>query len=412
MNHAAAPRRGRLRRNRPFIRFLAARGQSEIGSTITEVTVPLLAAVVLHASAAQIGLLMGLNAALQIGLRPLFAVRAERSPDRGAALRKVDFGRCVVGLLIPGLWFADLLSLGVLYGVAVVSAFLSAFFGAYSAPYFTELVDDEEFESAGALLSTVTSVSDVVGPGLAATLMKFLPMPVVLLIDAISYLVGGALLAGRQSIRAPEIDEPTGNFSYAMHGFRQLATGRLVGVAGGIAALALLNAAISANIPTYGTLALGLSPSIIAAAQAAGAVGAVGASAIMVVVGGRLGFRVRASVGLGCLATSLLALNGLTAGHTAAVISLFAYDLLGAFGAVLAMVSLVTQVPRIVPPTALARTMAAATLVPDLGVVIGGALGDHVGVPWLIGGGSLLTGLVTVAAGAHVIRTNATNHPA
>lgn len=123
-----------------------------------------------------------------------------------------------------------------------------------------------------------------------------------------------------------------------------------------------------------------------------------------------MGFRVRAGAGLVCLAASLLALNGLTAGHTAAVISLFTYDLLSAFGAVLAIVNLVTQIPRIVPPTALARTMAAATLVPELGVVIGGpmggALGDRVGVPWLIGAGSALTAFITAAAVAHTIRSN------
>ncbi|MFB6722231.1 MFS transporter [Kribbella sp. NPDC056345] len=283
----------------------------------------------------------------------------------------MDFARFAVGLLIPGLWFADLLSMGVLYGVAVVSAFLGAFFGAYSAPYFTELVDEEEFESAGAMLSTVTSVSDVVGPGLAATLIKFLPMPVVLLIDALSYLVGGALIVARKATHGTKSDEPAGTLSYALQGFRHLAASRLVGVGGGIAVLALLNAAISANIPTYGTRSLGLSPSIIAAAQAAGAVGAVGASALMVVAGGRWGFRVRASAGLVCLAASLLALNGLAAGHTAAVISLFTYDLLG------------------------------------VGGPIGGWLGDRVGVPWLIGAGSVLTALVTVVAVGHTIRCNA-----
>lgn len=373
---ATAPTR--LRSNRLFIRFLAARGQSQVGSTLTEVTVPLLAAVVLDASATQIGLLLGLNAVLQLALRPVFAVLAENSADRGAAMRRVDVLRFALGLVVPVVWLAGLLTMPLLYVVAATSALLSALFGAYSAPYFTDIVRPEQFERAGGLLSTVTSVSDVAGPGLAALLMRVMPLPVVLLVDAASYLAGG-LLVGRSPRTKPPPDERESRAAYALAGFRHVMRGPLAGATVGIAGLALLNAAVGANIPTFGTQTLNLSPSLIATAQAVGTVGAIAGSLIMVGVGARLPLTARAGAGLISMWVSLAALVGFAGAEPHAVLWLFGYELLGSLGAVVAMVSLITYIPRTVGAGTLARTMAAATLVPELGVVLGGPLGGTLG---------------------------------
>lgn len=377
------------RLERIFWRFVAARSVSQLGSSIAEVTIPLVAAVTLGASATQIGLLLGLASTVQVALRPFFAIRAETAADRGLTMKRLELARVAVALLTPAAWYADQLAMTLLFVVTLASSSLSAAFGAYSAPYMTDVVPDALLERAGGSLSGATSVADVAGPGLASLLYRVLPLPVVLLIDALSYLVSALLLVPRRR-RSDELtnEEPV-SLKYAVQGFTRLSRGLPLVAMTCISALTFLNLAVAANLPTHGVNAAGLSPSFMALAMGMGAIGAIAGSAAISLLGGRLAFSTRLLFGVASMALSFVALIPFGMSSGAAGLSLIAYELLGSFGGVLAMVSFVMNVPRWVKRHEIARTMAAATLVPELGAMIGapigGVLGDTVGfLPLLV----------------------------
>jgi MFS family permease len=100
-------------------------------------------------------------------------------------------------LLVPVLYWADALSLGLLIGVAFV-------LGAFSAPYFAaqrmilpELIGEEEtaVSQASALFQGATRITLLLGPVTAGVLIGLIGAPAVLVVDAATY-VAAVLLVG------------------------------------------------------------------------------------------------------------------------------------------------------------------------------------------------------------------------
>jgi MFS family permease len=100
-------------------------------------------------------------------------------------------------LLVPVLYWADVLSLGLLIGVAFV-------LGAFSAPYFSaqrmilpELLGEEEtaVSQASALFQGATRITLLLGPVTAGVLIGLIGAPAVLVIDAVTYVAAVLLVA-------------------------------------------------------------------------------------------------------------------------------------------------------------------------------------------------------------------------
>jgi MFS family permease len=100
-------------------------------------------------------------------------------------------------LLVPVLYWADVLSLGLLIGVAFV-------LGAFSAPYFSaqrmilpELLGEEEtaVSQASALFQGATRITLLLGPVTAGVLIGLIGAPAVLVIDAVTYVAAVVLVA-------------------------------------------------------------------------------------------------------------------------------------------------------------------------------------------------------------------------
>jgi MFS family permease len=67
--------------------------------------------------------------------------------------------------------------------------------------YLPVILPTEELTAGNARLQTGWSVADIGGPGLAGWLVQAFSAPIAILVDGVSYLVSGALLAG---IRVPK----------------------------------------------------------------------------------------------------------------------------------------------------------------------------------------------------------------
>jgi MFS family permease len=189
-----------LWRHPDFVRFWAAQSVSAIGSQLSLVALPLLAALTLDASAGQMGVLAAAAGApfLLFGLLAgVWVDRLRRRPLLVAA----DLGRAAVLAAVPLAALLDALSIELLWAVAFVVGGLTVVFDVAYLAYLPTLVRRDQLLEGNAKLQASASVGQVAGPGLAGALVGLLTAPAAILIDALSYLAS-ALFLGR--IRAPE----------------------------------------------------------------------------------------------------------------------------------------------------------------------------------------------------------------
>nr|WP_185845089.1 hypothetical protein [Nonomuraea sp. WAC 01424] len=80
--------------------------------------------------------------------------------------------------------------------IALVSiiAGLTGAFGSFSAPLVLDLVDPGRLTKANGAMAGVAHLSTIAGPGIFGLLLQFLAMPLVLVVDAISYFVSAFLI--------------------------------------------------------------------------------------------------------------------------------------------------------------------------------------------------------------------------
>ncbi len=179
--------------NPAFMRFWAADSISQFGIQVSAVALPLAAALLLGASAGQMGMLSAAATApfLLIGLFVgVWVDRVRRRP----LLVLSDLARAAILLAVPLAWALDALSMGLLYGVAFLVGTFTVVFEVAFASYLPTLVRREELVEGNGKIAASASAAQVGGPGIAGILVSLLGAPVAVLIDAASYLVSAALM--------------------------------------------------------------------------------------------------------------------------------------------------------------------------------------------------------------------------
>lgn len=193
-----APARS-LWRDGDFLKLWGGQSLSLIGSQVTIVAMPLVAVQLLNATAEQMGVLGALGRApfVLFLFAGVFADRFRRRPT----MIVTDLGRFLAIGLIPALFFADVLSIYWLYGIVLVAGVLGVFFEVSNQAFLPALLGQEKVPEGNARFQISQSVAQVGGPSLAGVLIAFFSAASVMLIDAVSYLVGAVASA---LIRKPE----------------------------------------------------------------------------------------------------------------------------------------------------------------------------------------------------------------
>jgi MFS family permease len=182
-----------------YVRFWLADAVSMVGSSVTGLALQVLAVVTLHATGTEVGIL---NAArwlpyLLFGLLAGVVVdRYRRQP----ILVGADLARAVVLGVIPLCAALDVLTLPVLIAVVLVFGALSLVYDAAHQSFPPALVPGSLLTSAYARLEQTSAVAQTGGPVVAGALVKLIGAPLAILIDAVSYLASGLLLA---TLRTP-----------------------------------------------------------------------------------------------------------------------------------------------------------------------------------------------------------------
>jgi MFS family permease len=183
-----------LWRHADFRKLWAAATISVMGSQVTLFAVPFVALTMLQASVFQVSLLT----AIEMLPFLLFTLPAGAWLDRvrrRPVLVAADLGRAVALLTIPIAYFAGSLSIAQLYVVAFTTGTLTAFFDIADQSFLPELVEREDLVNGNAQLQISYSAAQIGGPTLAGNLIAVIAAPVAIVVDALTFVVSGGLIA-------------------------------------------------------------------------------------------------------------------------------------------------------------------------------------------------------------------------
>ncbi len=197
---AAAPRRPSLWRHRDFLKLWSAQTVSQFGDEITQLALPLVAIITLHAEPLEIGILGTFQFLPFILLTIPAGVWVDRLPRR-PILIGADIGRAVLLLSIPVAFAGGWLTMAQLYVIGFAVGCLEVFFDVAYQSYLPSVVERDQLVEGNAKLEMSVAASSVIGPGLAGFLVELFRAPFAIAFDAVSY-VGSVLLV--LVIRRPE----------------------------------------------------------------------------------------------------------------------------------------------------------------------------------------------------------------
>lgn len=388
-----------VHRNPGFLWLWGATGVSVLGAQVTQLALPVLAVILLGATEWQMGVLnaAGTAAFLLVGLPA--GAWIDRWMKRRVMIA-ADVVRAVILAAVPLLWFADALQFWHLYVVAAIIGVATVFFDVSYQSYLPVLVESEQVGQANSTLEGTAQVARIGGPGLGGALLTVLSAPVLLIANALSYLVSAVLL---WRIRDPEVPADVA-LRRPLH--QEIAEGvRFVwnqplirSIVGTTAGANLFYALAFTLFPLYVLRDLDLGPVgfgiMMSFGAAGGLLGALATPRLARWIGEGTIITVSAIVGAASFA--LLPLAALLPAGGALVLLVFAEFVLS-FTVLVYNISQVTLRQRLCPPRLLGRMNASIRFVVwgilPLASLASGALGVAVGIVptlWIAFAGSLL----------------------
>ncbi|WP_225830215.1 MFS transporter [Streptomyces sp. NK08204] len=184
---------GSLTRDRKFLRLWGAQTLCQLGVQTTEITLPLVAVLALHASAFEVGALASFQmvAFLLIGLPAgAWMDRVRKRPVLVAA----SVGRAALLASVPVAGWLDVLTVGQMFGVAFGLGVCTVFFETAYQSYLPSLVGPEQLLEGNAKLESSRSVSQVAGPSAGGWLAQWLTAPTAVVVNAAGFLAAALLM--------------------------------------------------------------------------------------------------------------------------------------------------------------------------------------------------------------------------
>jgi MFS family permease len=190
-----------------FLKLWTGQTISELGSQVSGLAIPLLAAISLNASAFQFSLLAVL------GFLPfiLFALPAGVWVDR---LRRryilivCDAARAVLLALIPILWALGVLEVWHLMLLEFVIGIFTVFFDVAYQSYLPALIEREHLIDGNSKLQLTASIAQVSGPPLAGGLMAAIGAANAIIADCLSFVASTLFMLSMRHRESPPQPEP------------------------------------------------------------------------------------------------------------------------------------------------------------------------------------------------------------
>jgi predicted MFS family arabinose efflux permease len=389
-----------LFRHRDFVLLWAGQTVSETGSQISVLALPLVAVVVLGASAWQVGLLSAAGTCAYL----LVALPAGAVVDR-VRKRPLMLG-CNVGLLVvmgsvPVAHALGVLTLGQLYAVEFADGVLSVFFVVAYQSLLPHLLRGGQLMDGNGKLAASQSGAQIAGPGLGAGLVSAFGAAAAVVADAASFAVSALTLAGIRA-KEPEPVKAAGGPSLRAEigeGLRHVLRDPIL--RNSVAFNGTANFFVI-MVETLGPVFLirtrHVDPGLVGLLLALGAVGGVAGGAAAKALSRRVG-----SARISWIAMTVLALPGLLIPLAGSGPRAVLYGIgwsAWTFSAVVTGISLTSYRQATCPPGMIGRVSAAARWITwgtlPLGGLVGGALASVLGVRatlWIAVAGGCSSGL-------------------
>jgi MFS family permease len=381
---------------------------SSFGGQVTLLALPLSAAVLLHATPTQMGILT----AAEIVPFVLFSLPTGVWLDRVRKLPVYVIGELSISMTVatvPLAWWLGWLSMSWLYFVGFVIGSVNTTAGSAAQIVLTQIVPRERLVEAHAKNALASSTAEVTGPGAAGALIKLTGAPVALLADAVLLMVSASILRGVAVKETPSATNPA--FWPAMREGLAFVRGHrlLITMATCVGVWQMCNQAAMVVQILFATRQLGLTERGVGLSYVALGVGTVAASAFGYRVVRRLGPGPTMVLGFAICGSGwlLLAVAPLSRlGIAAYAIMLLTYGM----GAVFIFINFLSLRQSVTPGPMLGRmtsTMRWLILLPaGPGALLGGWLGEHLGLRAALGfAGTTALLLAVVAASLQVIRS-------
>lgn len=403
---------GDLLRDAAYARLFGSILTASFGNQVMMLALPLTAAVLLKATPTQMGLLTAIE------LLPflLFSLPSGVWLDRVRKLPVYVVGELTVAvcaLSVPLAWWMGWLAMPWLYFIGFIIGSVHTVSGTAAQIVLTQVVPRERLVEAHAKNALATSGSEVLGPGLAGALIKAFGAPLAMIVNAV-LLIGSALIL--KGIRVHERREPRPEADDLAQFWRDLVLGvRFCAHTQLLVVLAVLMgvwqmahyAAMVVQI-LFATRTLGLSEQAVGLCYMGMGVGTILGS----VLGRRVSHRIGpgpclvvgyAITGSGWLILAVAPANAWGVAAFALMLMLFTTGAVFIFINFLALRQAVTPEPLLGRMTATMRWLTLLAAGP--GALLGGWLGEHVGLRAALGFAGVTTlALVLVAWRLPVIR--------
>ena len=372
-----------LLRDATYRRLFSSILISSFGGQVTMLALPLTAAVLLHATPTQMGLLT----ACEITPFILLSLPSGVWLDRVRKLPVYIAGESLfaVGVAsVPLAWWMGWLSMSWMYALSFLLGTVHTVAGSAAQIVLTQVVPRDRLVEAHAKNALASSGAEVAGPGVAGLLIRLVGAPLALLVDAVLLVVSVTILRG---IRVQETLPRAADLHFwrdLKEGLRFVSHQRLLVALGlTVGAWQMFHHAAMVVQILYATRSLQLSEQAVGLCYVGLGLGTVTSSL--------LGHRLSARIGPGpCLVLGfaisgagwlLLALVPTGAWGVAAFAAML---VLFGVGAVLIFINFLALRQAVTPEPLLGRmtsTMRWLTLLPaGPGALIGGWLGEHVGL--------------------------------
>jgi MFS family permease len=379
---------GGLWRHADFLKLWSAETVSQFGSQVGQLALPLVAILVLDASAFEVAALTTVEFLPFILFTLPAGVWVDRLPRR-PILIVGDFARAALLVTIPIAYLADALTLGQLFVVGFLVGSFQVFFDVAYQSYLPSLVDRTQIIEGNSKFEITRSAAQVGGPGLGGILVQVFTAPYAILIDAVSFLASGLFILGiRKEEPRPEVVIVDGKKTSLWYELKEglrfvLGNPNLRAQAGCTATSNLFSSVAFSIILVFLIREIELSPGVIGLVLSVGAIGSLTAAFTATRISNRFGIG-PTTIAVATLFGPTMLLIAFAPTGNAAVPFLVAAQLLFGFTVVVYNIVQVSYRQAICPPRLQGRMNSVMRFIVwgtiPIGTLLGGALATQVGL--------------------------------
>jgi MFS family permease len=397
-----------LWRHADFLRLWSGQTISVFGSMIGGTALSFTAILFLGATPFQLGVLSAMQIVPGL-LAGLFAGAWVDRLHRRPLLIAADVGRALVLSSLPLAALLGTLHIAQVYGVALLVSILTVFFDVAYQSYLPSLVGKHELVEGNSKLSASAAVAEFGGFSVAGWLVQALTAPFAILIDAASFVVSAVTLGMIRTREAALIPAGEPNlYGEIGEGLKKVWRHPLLRASAAVELMHNLGGGVfAALVVLYMSRGLGFNPGVLTPIWAVGGLASFAGAAMAPRVSQRLGAGLAMALGLGVAGVSSFFVP-LASGATLLSAAFLAIAQLGDGFFTLYQVNVVSLWQSITDERLLGRVNAtmkfialAATLA---GSLLGGLLGQGVGVRLTLAGAVCCTLLAAVVIGLSPLR--------